>query len=99
MIWLKTQLWELRLSEDGPMPMYCDNQASIYIASNPVFHERTKYIEINCHFDRNVVTQKLISTPFTPLLKSSHMFTKLVILEVFLYLCNKLDIIDIYAPT
>ena len=42
MMWLKTLLGEHEFSEDGPMPMYCDNHVAIYIPNNPVFHERTK---------------------------------------------------------
>uniref|UniRef100_A0A2N9J8P7 Integrase catalytic domain-containing protein n=1 Tax=Fagus sylvatica TaxID=28930 RepID=A0A2N9J8P7_FAGSY len=40
--WLRTVLQEFGLLTQGPTPLYCDNQAAIHIASNPVFHERTK---------------------------------------------------------
>ena len=43
MMLLKTLLWELGFSWDNLLPMYCDNQAAIFICSNPVFQERTKH--------------------------------------------------------
>ena len=50
LIWLKHLLQELRFGNDEQMKLICDNQAALHISSYPVFHERTKYIEVDCHF-------------------------------------------------
>jgi len=42
------------------MPMHYDNQSIIYIAQNPVFHERTT-IEIDCHFVKDAWTKKKVT--------------------------------------
>ncbi|XP_071708325.1 uncharacterized mitochondrial protein AtMg00810-like [Rutidosis leptorrhynchoides] len=37
--------------------VYCDNVSSVYLSTNPVQHQRTKHIEIDIHFVRDLVTQ------------------------------------------
>ena len=65
MIWLRSLLSEFGFSVDVPMPMHCDNQAAIFIANNPTFHERTKHKEVDCHYVRDMVMKGVISTPYT----------------------------------
>ena len=50
LLWLRWLLKDLGMSTSSATPLYCDNQSAIHIAHNDVFHERTKHIEIDCHF-------------------------------------------------
>ncbi|RVW63226.1 Copia protein [Vitis vinifera] len=64
LIWLKHLLWELRFGKDEQMKLIYDNQAALHIASNPVFHERTKHIEVDCHFIREKIASGCVATSF-----------------------------------
>ena len=49
LIWLKSLLASFNMFHKQPMRLYCDSQVALHIAQNPIFHERTKHIEIDCH--------------------------------------------------
>ena len=61
MTWLQRLFEELNVPQNGPFPVFCDSQAAIHIAKNPVFHERTKHIEVDCHFVRSKLQEGIIT--------------------------------------
>ena len=63
-IWLRRLLSDMGVSLSSPSPMYCDNKSAIQIAHIPVFHERTKHIEIDCHITRHHFKHGAITLPF-----------------------------------
>ena len=54
-MWLYHLLIEIGIKTPMPEKLGCDNQAAIHIASNPAYHERTKHIEVDCHFIREKI--------------------------------------------
>ncbi|XP_074314341.1 secreted RxLR effector protein 161-like [Silene latifolia] len=62
--WLFQLLQDLGLKHLGPAHLKCDNQAALAIAANPVYHERTKHIEVDCHFIREKIQQGLLTTSY-----------------------------------
>lgn len=60
-VWLTSLFKEPGLSSSAPIPLLCDNKAAVDLSANPVYHARTKHIEIDCHFIREKITSGLIS--------------------------------------
>ena len=51
-VWLRRLVADLQISLDGPTPILTDNHIAIAVAKNPVFHARTKHIEVHYHYVR-----------------------------------------------
>ncbi|KAI3681339.1 hypothetical protein L6452_36130 [Arctium lappa] len=93
LVWLRWLLSDMGAPQQSPTPLWCDNNSAIQIAHNDVFHERTKHIEIDCHFVRQHVTRKTIQLlPISTLDQPVDIFTKAHLLGRFRDLVSKLHL-------
>ena len=76
-IWLRRLLCEFGVIVGSSTPLHGDNINATRIVNSPVFHERTKHIEIDCHFIcQHVVTEKITLPHVSTHDKLADIFTK-----------------------
>jgi len=68
--WLKGVLANLGVLHPTSMTLRCDSETALHISQNPVFHEHTKHVEVNCHFVCDAIVKGDIHTILSQLLRN-----------------------------
>lgn len=66
LIWAGRLLQQLGFRDGGPIELRCDNQGAIALIKNPENHSRTKHIDVQYHYVREVVEDGLIQISYLP---------------------------------
>lgn len=59
-VWLQRVLSHITDVKSGPVTLFIDNRSAVDLARNPVFHGRSKHIDLRYHFIRECVEQGLV---------------------------------------
>ncbi|GJT25019.1 retrovirus-related pol polyprotein from transposon TNT 1-94 [Tanacetum coccineum] len=99
-IWVRWLLSELHVHNPLATPLFYDNQAARHIANNPVFHERTKQVEMDCYFVRERVESKeIIPMKISSKIQIADLLTKALPAHQHQFLLGKIGITDSHAPS
>ena len=91
--WLRNLLLELCCPLSRATVVFCDNVSAMYLASNPVQHQRTKHVEIDLHFVRERVAISRVRVLHVPsAYQYADIFTKGLPTSLFLDFRNSLNI-------
>ena len=99
LVWLKHLLHDFGINQKDAALLFCDNDAAIKIATNPIFHERTKHLEIDLHFAREKVVNKTIRLmSIRSEFNLADIFTKPLPSTKLLPFLSKMSLQNIYSP-
>ncbi|XP_022014404.1 uncharacterized mitochondrial protein AtMg00810-like [Helianthus annuus] len=97
-LWLLNLLRELNGAVDIPVELKCDNTATLSIAANPVFHDRTKHFEVDLFFLREKIASGLIKTKGVKTEDQlADIFTKGLLPKTHSEMCKSLGMFNFFA--
>jgi len=93
LMWLKRFLTDIGFEPKPKMKLLCDNKTTIYISHYHVQHNRTKKIEVDKHFIKKNLDEKVIKFPFVRYeYQLAYMLKKIVSSKIFHSSLDKLGI-------
>lgn len=94
LFWLRILIQELQISLNSPPTLWCDNSGALALASNPIFHAKTKHIEVDFHFIWEKVANRDLQLYYLSTLEQiADLFTKGHTVNRFCYLRDKLRVV------
>jgi len=94
-VWLRRVLNELQHHQDHPTTIFCDNKSTIALTKNPVFHGRSKHIDIKHHYIRDLIRDKeIVVEHCTSEDQIADIFTKPLKVNLFLKLKKMLGMVE-----
>ncbi|KAF5455018.1 hypothetical protein F2P56_024637 [Juglans regia] len=96
--WLLYAMQDLAINHQQPTLVYTDSKSALSIATNPVQHERTKHIQIDCHLIREKLQQNIIKLFHVPSrLQLADILTKPLGSLPFHHALRKMNILNIHV--
>ncbi|XP_069146032.1 uncharacterized protein [Solanum lycopersicum] len=100
LVWIIALYKELGEEIHLPVKLFCDSEAALQIEANPVYHERTKHIEVGCHFIREKIQIGLIQTLYIRTQEQqADIMTKGLARAQHEHLVSKLGVLNVFVPT
>ena len=98
--WLQHFLQEIGFSTHTLLPLFCDMMLQYILLPNPIFHERIKHIEVNCHFIHDKILSGDMAIPYVKSRdKLADMFTKSLYRTRIEFIHSKMGLYNTFAPT
>ncbi len=97
-VWLARLLAELKGEKPGAVTLKIDNQSAIQLSKNPMFHDRSKHIDVKYHFIRQCVEEgKVCVESVDTKFQLADILTKALGRDQFLSLRSKLGLVECKA--